>query len=149
MKSKRHETILEIISDKDIETQEELIAALAGAGFKVTQATVSRDIRELKLVKVTSESGKYKYTAPSAKGEGVQQAYSAAFAASVKSVDSALNTVVIKTYPGLAQAVAAGIDALSDIEIMGCVAGDDTIFALTRSEDIARETVIKLKNLSL
>ena len=148
MKNERHYAILDIISKNDIETQEELIAALAGAGFNVTQATVSRDIRELKLVKVTADGGKYKYTAPTEKNDGGHKAYSAAFAASVKSVDSAMNTVVIKTYPGLAQAVAAGIDSLSDIEIMGCVAGDDTIFALTRSEEDARAAVLRLKDLS-
>lgn len=148
MKNKRHDAILDIISKSDIETQEELIGALSAAGYSVTQATVSRDIRELKLIKVTGEAGKYKYTVPTEKNDGGHKAYSAAFAASIKSVDSAMNTVVIKTYPGLAQAVAAGIDSLSDVEIMGCVAGDDTIFALTRSEEAARAAVDRLKALS-
>lgn len=132
MKSSRQNAIIEIIESNDIETQEELIGLLAERGFNVTQATISRDIRELKLIKVTGELGKYKYIVPQATPDDGQQVYVAAFAASVKSVETAMNLVIIKTYPGLANAVAANIDAQGTPEIVGCVAGDDTIFAATK-----------------
>lgn len=146
MKSKRHNAILEIIENNDIETQEDLISALKSAGFNVTQATVSRDIRELKLTKAMTGDSKYKYVmSPSSERDG-HHVYSSALAASVISVDCAMNLVVIKTYPGMAQAVAAGIDAMDIPGVMGCVAGDDTLFlatgsiedAVTASEEIER-----------
>lgn len=147
MKSKRQNAIIEIIENNDIETQEELIGKLADIGFSVTQATISRDIRELKLIKVTGELGKYKYIVPSMGAEESQKVYIAAFAASVKSVETAMNLVIIKTYPGLAQAVAANLDALSELGIVGCVAGDDTIFAATHSVDDAAVACEKIKSL--
>ena len=137
MKIKRHNKILEIIENYNIETQEELIAKLKLAGFDVTQATVSRDIRELKLLKQMSDMGTYKYVVPKNNHSENQHVYSRALASSIKSVDSSLNDIVIKTYPGMAQAVAAGIDALHENDILGCVAGDDCIIIVTRDTDSA------------
>lgn len=148
MKNNRQKTILEIIKNKDVETQDDLIRELAASGFAVTQATVSRDIRELKLIKVTGDGGKYKYTVSDTKDEGEGSVYLAAFAASIKSVESAMNTVVIKTYPGLASAVAANLDSLADLDILGCVAGDDTIFAVTHTPESAKQVCIRIKNLT-
>ncbi len=146
MKSKRQNAIIDIIENNEIETQEELIKILAEKGFKVTQATVSRDIRELKLIKVTGELGKYKYIVPSAGAEESMHVYVAAFAASVKSVEAAMNLVIIKTYPGLANAVAANLDSNDSLDIVGCVAGDDTIFAATHSPEEAADVCDKIKS---
>ena len=146
MKSKRQDAIVEIIENNDIETQEELIKLLAGKGFNVTQATVSRDIRELKLIKVTGELGKYKYIVPANNTDDSQHVYFAAFAASVKSVEAAMNLVIIKTYPGLANAGAANLDTQDALDIVGCVAGDDTIFAATHSAETAKDVCEKIKN---
>ncbi len=133
MKVKRHNKILEIIENYNIETQEELIAKLRLAGFDVTQATVSRDMRELKLTKQMSDTGSYKYVV-SKSGANNQHVYNKAIVNSIKNVDYALNNVVIKTYPGMANAVAAGIDAIHEANILGCVAGDDCIIIVTRNE---------------
>ena len=146
MKSNRQNAIIDIIENNDIETQEELIGLLAKKGFKVTQATISRDIRELKLIKVTGQLGKYKYILPVAGTEDSQHVYVAAFAASVKSVETAMNLVIIKTYPGLANAVAANLDSNDSIDIVGCVAGDDTIFAATHSPDEAKNVCEIIKS---
>lgn len=149
MKVKRHNKILEIIENYNIETQEELIAKLKLAGFDVTQATVSRDIRELKLLKQMSDMGTYKYVVPKNNTSENQHVYSRAIASSIKSVDSSLNDIVIKTYPGMAQAVAAGVDALHEADILGCVAGDDCIIIVTRDEESAvaiAHRIVKLIN---
>ncbi len=135
MKVKRHNKILEIIENYNVETQEELIAKLKLAGFDVTQATVSRDIRELKLLKQMSDMGTYKYVIPKNNVNENQHVYSRALANSIKNVDSSYNDIVIKTYPGMAQAVAAGVDSLHENDILGCVAGDDCIIIVTRSPE--------------
>lgn len=132
MKSKRQEKILEIISKRNIETQEELIDALREEGIVATQATVSRDIRQLKLLKVMVDKI-YKYVAPKKELEDISE-YNSALVSSIREIKYALNNVVLKTVPGLAQAVAAGIDSLMDDDILGCVAGDDTIIIVTTSE---------------
>ena len=137
MKVKRHNKILEIIENYNIETQEELIAKLKLAGFDVTQATVSRDIRELKLLKQMSDMGAYKYVVPKNNTNEHHHVYTRTLSHSIKSVDSAYNDIVIKTYPGMAQAVAAGIDSLHETDILGCVAGDDCIIIVTRDTDSA------------
>ena len=131
MKSKRQEKILEIIASRNIETQEDLITALKNEGFKVTQATASRDIRQLKLLKIAS-NGVYKYVAPKSEIEHSKK-YSQALLSSIIDIQYALNNVVIKTNPGLAQAVAAGIDSMHDPDILGCVAGDDCIILVSSS----------------
>lgn len=145
MKSKRHSAILEIIENNDIETQEELIAALRNRGFNVTQATVSRDIRELKLTKSMSQGSKYKYVISQSSDRDGQHVYSSTLAASVVSVDRAMNLIVIKTYPGMAQAVAAGVDAMDITGVMGCVAGDDTLFIATHSIDGAEFAAAQIR----
>lgn len=137
MKIKRHNKIMEIIEQHSIETQEELITQLRLAGFDVTQATISRDIRELKLAKVMCETGSYKYVLPKPGNEDGRHVYNKALSGSIKSVEAAMNDIVIKTYPGMANAVAAGIDALREHDILGCVAGDDTIIIIAHSTEAA------------
>lgn len=146
MKSSRQSAILDIIEKNSIETQEELIGALEKAGYKVTQATVSRDIRELKLTKTMSDSGKYKYV-PSETDKGGHHAYSSAIAAAVTNIDAAVNLVVIKTYPGMAQAVAAGLDSAEIEGVLGCVAGDDTVFLACRSAEAAQFATSEIKGI--
>lgn len=147
MKSRRQNVILNIIESYDVETQEELIDMLRGEGFNVTQATVSRDIRELKLTKVTAENGKYKYVLP-----GVKKALSAShvystISASVISVECAMNIVVIRTYPGMAPAVAAGLDSHSIDGVVGCIAGDDTIFVAVDSVENANNAKREIRKI--
>ncbi len=146
MKVKRHNKILEIIENYNIETQEELIAKLKLAGFDVTQATVSRDIRELKLMKQMSENGTYKYVVSKSSGDN-QHIYNRAITSSIKSVEYSLNNIVIKTYPGMANAVAAGIDSLHESSILGCVAGDDCIIIVTRDPNDAGELTRRLQKM--
>ncbi|MBO5092208.1 MAG: arginine repressor [Clostridia bacterium] len=146
MKSKRQEKILEIISSKNVETQEELINELKNAGYNTTQATASRDIRQLKLVKVMS-GGTYKYVAPKSEIENSGK-YSQALFASILDIQYALNNVVIKTNPGLAQAVAAGIDALHDSDLLGSVAGDDCIILVSKSEEASVRIIDKIKSIA-
>lgn len=137
MKKKRHELILKAIEKKDIATQEELLLALRENGLDVTQATVSRDIKELGLIKSMGRNGKYRYSVPkTASGEAVKSFHSI-IAPSVLWVDYAVNTVVIKCYAGMAQAVCAAIDTMELGGVVGTLAGDDTIFVLCRSEELA------------
>lgn len=146
MKSKRQSAILEIIENYDIETQEELIDSLRREGFNVTQATISRDIRELKLTKVTGENGNYKYVLPGTKPTSSgQHIYSNTVANSILSVEYAMNLIVVKTYPGMAQAVAAGIDSHNINGVMGCVAGDDTILVAVRNSELAKMAALEIK----
>jgi transcriptional regulator of arginine metabolism len=146
MKSKRQQKIIEIITSNDIETQDDLIKALNSEGFTATQATVSRDIRELKLLKLTV-NGIYKYVAPKAEIDNSLK-YNHALFSSIVEVAYALNNVVIKTTPGLAQAVAAGIDSLNDDDILGCVAGDDAIILVSKSEEASARIVEKIKRIA-
>ncbi len=139
MKNKRQEAIVALITRYEIETQEELIGMLCKEGFPVTQATVSRDIRELKLTKVLTGRGSYRYTVPS-KSDGISPIkFNRALINSIIGVEYALNNIVVKTYPGLATAVATGLDSIDANEILGCVAGDDTIIMVVRSEDAAKD----------
>ena len=146
MKSKRQEKILEIISSKVIETQEDLINELKEAGFNATQATASRDIRQLKLLKVLS-NGVYKYVAPKSEIENSGK-YSHALFSSIIDIQYALNNVVIKTNPGLAQAIAAGIDALHDTDVLGSVAGDDCIILVVKSESASVKIIDKIRKIA-
>ena len=148
MKIERHAKIIELINEYAIETQEELAARLNEAGFRVTQATVSRDIRELKLAKVMSETGEYKYVLPKSGENDGRHVYSKALSGSIKSVDCALNDIVIKTYPGLANAVAAAIDSLHEHDILGCVAGDDTIILIAHSAESALNLCKRLRKIA-
>ena len=138
MKGNRQKKILEIINRYHIETQDDLIERLLVEGFSVTQATVSRDIRELQLSKVLTSKGSYRYVAPKKEEMVAGMRINAALVDSILSVDYAQNLVVVRTFPGLAQAVAAGIDNLALAEVLGCVAGDDTILVATRNEATAK-----------
>lgn len=142
MKPKRQEKILEIIATKNIETQEDLISALRNEGFNATQATASRDIRQLKLVKVL-DNGVYKYVAPKSEIDN-SGTYNHALFSTITDIKYALNNVVIKTSPGLAQAVAAGIDTLHDSDILGCVAGDDCIILVSKTEEASKNITNKI-----
>lgn len=144
MKTNRQKKILEIIQSSNVETQDDLIMALSKEGFHVTQATVSRDIRELQLTKVLTSKGVYRYVAPKIETRPVGSGFNSALADSIIRVEYAMNLVVIHTYPGLANAVATGIDRLSIADALGCVAGDDTIFVATKSEQSARSISEKL-----
>ena len=148
MKAKRHNKIMEIIENYTIETQEELIDKLRMAGFDVTQATISRDIRELKLAKVMCETGNYKYVLPKPGEHDGYHMYNRALTGSIRSVECAMNDIVIKTYPGLANAVAAGIDALQEREILGCVAGDDTIIIIAHNTESAVNICKRIRKLA-
>lgn len=134
MKNQRQEKIKELISHFVIETQDELIEHLEREGFRTTQATVSRDIRELKISKVLGKNGKYHYNITDG---GVVSGIWNPYSGSVVGVDCADNLVIIKTHPGMAQAVAAGIDSMKEWEILGSVAGDDTIIAVARDKNNA------------
>ena len=147
MKKNRHEKIIEIVEKHEVETQDELIEHLRKLGYEVTQATVSRDIRELKLTKVMGEKGSYRYELPKSNEAIGSFKFSHALAESVTSVDYALNTVVIKTFPGMAQAVAVGIDNLHLQVILGCVAGDDTILVVARSAEAAADLNSRIKEI--
>ena len=148
MKVKRQTMILEIIENREIETQEELIDALLQEGFHVTQATISRDIREMKLQKIMTDHGKYKYIVQKKPGaEGDLMIYSNTLTSSVISAEYAMNLVVIKTFPGMAQAVALGIDSMHIPGTLGCVAGDDTIFLAVRDESIAERVAADIRKI--
>ena len=131
LKKARQDKILDLIGRCEIETQEEMLLRLRECGYHVTQATVSRDIRELSLIKGISPRGVYCYTAPTKKESGTHP-FGNVMTDSVTSVDAAGNMVVIKTYPGLASAVAGYIDSQNLPEILGTIAGDDAIFVVVR-----------------
>ncbi len=141
MKDRRHDVILEIISEKPVSTQEMLIELLAERGIKTTQATLSRDIQQLSLVKQRDENGVYRYTLPAA-----AVAEKSIFAESVISVDYAMNTIVLKCRAGMAQGTCAAIDSVNHEGIVGTIAGDDTIFILVRSEADAKKLSKKFKS---
>ncbi|MEQ8174392.1 MAG: arginine repressor [Syntrophomonadaceae bacterium] len=144
MKSARQFAIREIINSERIATQEELCQALSDRGLDVTQATVSRDIKDLQLIKIPDEHG-YRYALPdSAKPAGIQERTKRLFRDSVIYVDHSENLVVIKTTPGAAQAVASLIDAVGWDSVLGTVAGDDTIFVVVKPKEMAPVLVDEL-----
>ena len=148
MKRKRLLKILEIIESYDIDTQDALQQKLEQAGFIVTQATVSRDIKELKLIKTLSIGGEYKYSVPpNLKEKNPLNLLMSLFSESVDAVDYAINTVVIKCHIGMAQAVCAKLDDAGFQNIVGTLAGDDTIFVLLRTESDAEKLTENLRNL--
>ena len=149
MKVKRQSKILELIRENDIETQEMLADLLNKAGFNVTQATVSRDIRELKLTKATMQSGKQKYVATAKESSFVTERLNRVFRDGIVSIDYAQNIVVIKTLVGMAMAVAAALDSMENSEIMGTIAGDDTIFCVVKNESKAVKLTENLNAISL
>jgi len=169
MKSGRHAKILEIISEYPVETQDEIITRLKEAGYRATQATISRDIKDLRLVKTLGSDGKYRYTSAQNRNADLRSSFAQLFSNSVTSVDCAQNLVVIKTLSGMANAVCAAmdstensavivktvsgmamaagaaIDSLDWREVLGCIAGDDTIFVACRTTESAAELAENLK----
>lgn len=149
MKSSRHSKILEIINEYPIETQDELLSRLKTEGYKVTQATISRDIKDLRLVKTLGSDGKYRYTEAQASSSEIRSNFDQLFLSSVVSMDLAQNIVVIKTLSGMANAVCAALDSTGNSAIVGTIAGDDTIFVACRTDEHARLLVSTLKQLRL
>ena len=145
MKYKRQNRILEIIREYDIDTQDALIEKLRDSGFDVTQATASRDIRELKLIKVMTPDNKLKYAlSPQDDGRSIIK-YSSILHDTVSSMDCAQNLVVLKTHAGMASAAAAAIDAIHYEEVVGCIAGDDTILLVFKTNQEAQDFLEKFK----
>jgi transcriptional regulator of arginine metabolism len=147
MKISRHAKILEIIERHEIDTQEELAEELKKSGFNVTQATVSRDIKELRLIKVLTESGKYKYAALREHDTMLSERLVKIFSESVLSLDYAGNIIVLKTFAGAAGGACEAIDVFDIAEIVGTLAGDDTIFVLVRSNEQTEHVIEKFKKL--
>lgn len=146
MKKERHIKILSLIEKNAIDTQEELMNKLRESGFEVTQATVSRDIKELRLVKILSEGGGYRYAAPDKEESGMENKYRAILKQSVRDVDSAGNIVVVKCYNGMANAACAAVDSIHTAGIVGTLAGDDTIFVLLKTEEAALQFAKEFRN---
>ncbi len=148
MRNKRCEKIIELITHNAVETQEELVFMLKDAGFNVTQATVSRDIKLLHLVKVTnSEDGRQRYALSSSSSPTLNEKYIRIFRDGVISMDLAMNILVVKTVSGMAMAVAAAMDAMELSSIVGTIAGDDTIMCAVRSIEDAKELRRKLNEI--
>ena len=147
MKVNRHAKIIELIGKYHIETQEELADYLNREGFKVTQATVSRDIRDLKLTKVPAENGRQKYAVLQSAQNGMTEKYVRILRDGFSSMDMAQNILVLKTVSGMAMAVAAALDAMNWNEIVGCIAGDDTIMCAVRTVDDTILLMEKIKKL--
>ena len=148
MKNDRKKAILDIVTHYEVDTQETLQALLLERGFSVTQATVSRDIKQLSLIKTMSESGNYKYSLPRSEQDGGSvSSLKRFFADAVYSIDRAMNTVVIRCHSGMASAVCARLDSAGYGSIVGTLAGDDTIFVLMRSEEDAAAMLRELENL--
>lgn len=135
MKTKRQRKIIELISDYNIETQEELANLLIDKGFTVTQATVSRDIRELNLTKIPVKGGGQKYALPANKAMVSSNKYMRVLVDGILSIDTAGNILVLKTVSGMAMAVGAAIDAMNLKDIIGCIAGDDTVMCVVKNAD--------------
>ncbi|MCD8398398.1 MAG: arginine repressor [Lachnospiraceae bacterium] len=135
MKIGRHAKIIDLIGKYEIETQEELAEYLKAEGFQVTQATVSRDIRELKLTKISLADGRQKYALMQPQNAEAAERYLRVLKEGFVSMEMAQNILVVKTVSGMAMAVAAAIDAMHWAEVAGCIAGDDTIMCANRSTD--------------
>ena len=147
MKLKRHTKILELIHEYDIETQEELAHRLEEAGFKVTQATVSRDIRELCLTKVANKKGRSIYSVLQGQNPNLSEKYSRVLRDAFVSMDTAQNILVIKPVPGMAMGVAAALDELKFSEIIGSIAGDDTVMSVIKTADQSLLVMEKLRKI--
>lgn len=144
MKRKRHEKIIDLITQYEVETQEELVDRLRADGYEVTQATVSRDIRELKLSKIPNGRGRQKYVAFNGEETHLGDKYARVLKEGYVSMDLAQNLVVLKTVSGMAMAVAAAVDAMKIEEIVGCIAGDNTVMMAMRSVQDARIVMEKI-----
>ena len=147
MKVARHEKIKELIQQYDIDTQEELASRLNEAGFKVTQATVSRDIRALKMMKVTGKDGKSRYVILQELPTEMGEKYTRVLHDALLTIDQGQNILVIRTVPGMAMGVAAALDALKWEEILGCIAGDDTVMCVARTLEEASSVAERFKSI--
>lgn len=147
MKVARHEKIKELIQQYDIDTQEELASRLNEAGFKVTQATVSRDIRALKMMKVTGKDGKSRYVILQEIPTEMGEKYTRVLHDALLTIDQGQNILVIRTVPGMAMGVAAALDALNWEEILGSIAGDDTVMCVARTLEEASSVAERLKSI--
>lgn len=147
MKNARHAKIVELITKYEIETQEELASYLQQEGYHVTQATISRDIRELQLTKLTTASGKQRYTLMQNYAPEMNETYLRVLKEGYISMDMAQNILVIKTVSGMAMAVAAAIDAMHWTEVAGCIAGDDTIMCAVRSAEDTVQVMRKIRKI--
>lgn len=144
MKIARHAKILELIENYDIETQEELAQKLCDEGYIVTQATVSRDIREMKLTKIATEKGRQKYAVISGNDTEITERLTRVFREAVVKMDYAQNMIVVKTLEGMGMAVAVALDNMQNSEILGTIAGDDTVFCVVRTQNQAAAIIEKL-----
>ena len=148
MKTQRQAKIMEIISTRDIETQEQLLVALQEAGYYSTQATISRDIKELRVVKELTSFGTYRYTTSAKDGSHTFSArLNTIFRECITSIDYAQNIIVVKTMPGLASAAAAAIDGMNMSVVVGSLAGDDTVMLVMRDNNSAAAFCGEIKNL--
>ena len=147
MKTRRHAKILDIITHNEVETQEELQSFLQEAGFSVTQATVSRDIKELRLVKTPGASGGYRYTTAKRGTELISSKFHSIFSGSVVNVQYAQNIVVVHCLPGMAQAACAAMDSLHWEQVIGTLAGDDTFLCVVTGQKEAEDLVLELKKM--
>lgn len=144
MKQNRHRKILQILTETDVKTQEQLTDELKNSGFMVTQATVSRDIKELGLIKLPLADGSYKY-AVTKEEKNESREHLTIFSRSILSVQAAMHTIVVKTNAGMANAVATSLDTFIGHEVLGTIAGDDTLLIITENPQNAQEMVSKLR----
>ena len=149
MKNNRQKQILSLIAAHEITTQEELLEKLRESGYNVTQATVSRDIRQLKLIKIQSDNDTYRYAESGAEtGPAINAKYVNILSETVTDVDYAGHLIVVKTYNGMAMAAGAAFDSMRWNGILGTIAGDDTVFIAVRSEAFAKEICDRIRNMS-
>ena len=146
MKNKRQAAIISIINSQAVETQEELALLLSEKGFKTTQATISRDIRELKLTKISYDGNRHKYVAGDKEITENRDSYKHLLTSGIISVDYSENIIVIKTVSGMAMAVGAAIDSLTIEGIMGCIAGDDTLFLAIKHREQAQDIIDRIRS---
>ena len=146
MKTTRHNKILELINKFQITTQEELIEHLRAEGYEVTQSTVSRDIKQLRLTKTLMPDGKYRYQALPSSEKGAKNNFHTIFSSSVISIEDAMNIVVIKTFSGMAQAACAALDMMSFDSVVGTLAGEDTIIVVCKTAEHAKDCAAELEN---
>ena len=149
LKNSRHKKILEIIRSQNVETQEELMQKLCESGYSVTQATVSRDINTLRLVKIPDGSGGYKYSETGLKSSANTLKYFAMFTENVTSVSRGQNIVCLKCLTGMAQAVCASFDSINKENIVGTIAGEDTIFILCKTDKDAEALTDEMQKMML
>lgn len=149
MKVNRHAKIVELVNKYNIETQEELADRLREEGFQITQATVSRDIRDLKLTKVPTDEGRQKYVVLKATENALRDKYIRIMKDGFISMDMAMNILVIKTVSGMAMAVGAAIDEMNWHEVVGCIAGDDTVMCAIRTVEETENVMGKIRKIVL